>query len=134
MKKPFMDSRAAALLLVTAPALALGHHSITAEFDTSQEISFAGTVTDVEWTNPHIWVYFDVASSQGEVEKWQCEMGAPNRLIRQGWRKEDLPIGTLVQVSGDPARDGSATCNARRVTLPDGRLVFQGDTAKEVSP
>lgn len=122
------------LLLAFVMPQAISHHSITAEFDTSQQISFTGTVREVEWTNPHIWVYFDVLSSEGEVEKWQCEMGAPNRLIRLGWRKDDLPVGSTVEVSGDPARDGTNTCNARRVTLPDGRLVFQGDAAKEISP
>ena len=102
------------------------HHSIVAEFDTGAEVSFRGTVTDVEWFNPHIWVNMDVAAEDGSVQHWTCQMGAPNRLLRRGWRKEHLPPGTVVDVTGSPARDGSHTCTARRVSMEDGRLVFAG--------
>lgn len=99
------------------------HHSFVGEFDTSQEFEVLGTVTKVEWFNPHVWIYLDggktVDGTAVTTESWQCEMGSPNMLLRAGWRKENLPEGTVIRVTGNPARDGSNTCNARFVTLDD---------------
>jgi hypothetical protein len=100
------------------------HHSLVGEFDTSVSFEIRGAITEVEWTNPHIWLYLDVATEDGKVEKWQCEMGSPNQLIRQGWAKEDLPLGTVIRANANPARDGSNTCSTRRITLDDGTPVF----------
>ncbi len=106
------------LLMMTS---AFPHHSFVGEFDTSVEFELLGTVIDVEWFNPHVWIYLDggktVDGSVVTTERWQCEMGSPNMLLRAGWRKEDLPLGTVIRVTGNPARDGSNTCNARFVTL-----------------
>ena len=112
------------LSAVAATAPVFGHHSLVGEFDTSVNFEVRGAITEVEWTNPHIWLYLDVTDDAGNVVKWQCEMGSPNQLIRQGWAKEDLPIGTVIRANANPARDGSNTCSTRRITLDDGTPVF----------
>lgn len=100
------------------------HHSLVGEFDTSVSFDLRGTITKVEWTNPHIWLYLDAARDGGAVEQWECEMGSPNQLVRQGWKKEDLPIGTVIRTQANPARDGSNTCSTRRITMDDGTPIF----------
>jgi hypothetical protein len=105
-------------------ASALAHHSLVGEFDTTVDIEVRGAITKVEWTNPHIWIYLDVTAASGAVEKWECEMGSPNQLIRQGWKKEDLPIGTIIRADANPAREGEHICSTRRITLDDGTPVF----------
>lgn len=100
------------------------HHSLVGEFDTTQQFEVRGTITKVEWTNPHIYLYLDVAKDDGKIDKWQCEMGSPNQLIRLGWKKENLPPGTIIRAQANPARDGSNTCSTRRITLDDGTPVF----------
>jgi hypothetical protein len=100
------------------------HHSLVGEFDTSKDIEVRGAITKLEWTNPHIWIYLDVTAANGSVEKWQCEMGSPNQLIRQGWKKEDLPIGTVIRAAANPAREGEHICSTRKITLDDGTPVF----------
>jgi len=112
----------ASTLLALAPAQA--HHSLVGEFDTSVSFPLRGTITKVEWFNPHIWIYMDVTETSGEVAQWQCEMGSPNQLIRLGWKKEDLPIGTVIRTDANPARDGTNTCSTRAITLDDGTPVF----------
>jgi hypothetical protein len=100
------------------------HHSLVGEFDTAVQFELQGKITDLEWFNPHIWFYMDVTNDAGEVENWQCEMGSPNQLIRLGWAKEDLPIGTVIIARANPARDGTKTCSTRSITLLDGTPVF----------
>ena len=103
------------------------HHSFAAEFDANKPVTLKGTVTRIEWANPHIWVYLDVRNDEG-VQPWQCEGGPPNTLTRNGWTKESLKIGDQVTIDGVLAKDGSKTCNARLVKLPDGRSVFAGSS------
>jgi hypothetical protein len=112
----------ASTLLGFAPAQA--HHSLVGEFDTSTSFPLRGSITKLEWFNPHIWLYLDVTNDKGEVEQWQCEMGSPNQLIRLGWKKDDLPIGTVIRTDANPARDGSNTCSTRAITLDDGTPIF----------
>ena len=100
------------------------HHSLVGEFDTSVDFELRGTITELEWFNPHIWFYMDVVNEKGETVSWQCEMGSPNQLIRAGWSKEDLPPGTVIRAQANPARDGSNTCSTRNITLDDGTPVF----------
>src|SRR5271154_2670330 len=100
------------------------HHSFAAEFDGNKPIVLKGTVTKVDWMNPHIWVYLDVKDDSGAVAHWQCEGGPPNTLTRNGWTKEALKNGDTVTIDGSLAKDGTKTCNARSVKLPDGRSVF----------
>jgi hypothetical protein len=117
----------AALLLAQMPVQA--HHSITGEFDTSVSFALRGTITGLDWANPHLWYYLDVVNEAGETEQWQCTTGAnPNRLIRSGWRKEDLPMGSVVRIErANPARDASKTCIVvGGIAFDDGTPVFSG--------
>ena len=118
-----------AIALFYCQAQAIAHHSIEGEFDTSVEFELRGTLTDIDWANPHIWYYLDVANAAGEVEKWQCSTGAnPNRLVRAGWQKEDLPIGSRIWIArASPARNDDHTCILRgNLALDDGTPVFSG--------
>jgi Family of unknown function (DUF6152) len=122
--------RAAGLLVLIVVALpALAHHSFSAEFDDKTTITLTGAVTKVEWFNPHIWVYLDVKDAEGRPQHWQCEGGAPNSLVRNGWTKNSLKQGDEITIDGYLAKDGSKTCNAKKVTLADGKSVFAGSSA-----
>ena len=113
-------------LVLAAVAPALAHHSFSAEFDNKQPVTLNGVVTKIEWMNPHAWFYFDVKDESGKVAAWQCETGAPIELARKGWKRNDLKVGDQVKVEGFRAKVGGNTCNARSVTLPDGKKVFSG--------
>ena len=121
------------LAVVTAAQLA-AHHSFAAEFDVNKPVTLKGTVTRVEWANPHIWVYLDVKDDQGAVQPWQCEGGPPNTLTRNGWSANSLKPSDAVTIEGVLAKDGSKTCNARMVKLPDGRSVFAGSSGGDNPP
>jgi hypothetical protein len=108
------------------------HHSFSAEFDASKPVTLKGTVTKVDWLNPHIWIYVDVKGESGKLAHWQCEGGAPNSLTRNGWTKNQLKEGDAVTIEGTLAKDASNTCNASRVELPDGRRVFAGSSNPEL--
>lgn len=116
----------AAAFLAAAALPSFAHHSFAAEFDIKQPVTVKGTVTKLEWMNPHAWFYLDVKKDDGTVEHWQCETGAPVELVRRGWRKTDLKVGDEVTVQGLRAKDGTNTLSARMVTLADGRKVFNG--------
>jgi hypothetical protein len=111
-----------AVLLAAAPLAA--HHSAAAEFDQSKIIKLQGTVTKMEWINPHAWLHIDVKGQDGKVEPWDIESAAPNSLLRRGWTKNSLLPGTEIAVSGWLARDGSKTINGREITFKDGRSMF----------
>jgi Family of unknown function (DUF6152) len=105
------------------------HHSFTAEYDSGKIRQFVGTVTKVEWTNPHARFYLDVKDEQGVVTNWNFELGSPLFLRRLGWRSDSVKIGDQVTVEGYLAKDGAKMANARTVSLADGRKVFAGSSA-----
>ena len=118
-----LRATALALLLATGPAL-LAHHSFAAEYDDKAPVKVTGTVTKVEWTNPHIWFFVDVKDAQGKVTNWGFSAGPPGVLQRRGISKNVLKTGDVVVVEGFRARDGSNNASGGRVTFPDGRSVF----------
>lgn len=112
------------LAVLATPALA--HHSFAAEYDVKQPITMTGTVTKVEWLNPHARFYIDVKDKGGKVTNWEFELGSPNSLMRKGWTRNSLKPGDVVTVDGFRAKDGSSLGNARTINLADGRKVFAG--------
>ena len=113
-----------ALLLAIVPAEA--HHAFAAEFDANNPVSLEGTVTKMEWINPHAWIHIAVADPDGTVTDWMIEAGAPNGLIRRGFSRESLLPGTKILVSGYRAKDGAARANGSSITFEDGRKLFVG--------
>jgi Family of unknown function (DUF6152) len=107
----------------------MAHHSFAAEYDANKPVTITGTVTKVEWMNPHARFYVDVKAADGKITNWNFELGAIPVLLKQGWRKDSLKEGDQVTVEGSRAKDGSLSANARRVSLPDGRKVFAGSSA-----
>ena len=111
-------------LLLTAPVFA--HHAVGGEYDATKKVTLKGTVTKVEWTNPHARIYFDVAGPDGKVVNWNVELAARSALTRQGWTSKSVQVGDMVTVEGILARSGVNMINARTVTLADGRNVLSG--------
>ena len=115
--------KARILVVVVAVALFMGgraasaHHSFAAEFDAAKPFKLSGTVTKVEWQNPHTFFYIDVTDEKGKVTNWAMEMGSPNGLSRNGWTRNTMKAGDKVTVEGSLAKDGSPVGNARAVTL-----------------
>jgi len=118
-----------ALLLLVAPASA--HHAFAAEFDAKKPIKLQGTVTKMEWINPHAWIHIDVKKTDGTVEEWMIEAGTPNTLLRRGLTRDSLKKGTEIVVDGYQSKDGSLRANGRDVTLPDGKTLFLGSSAPD---
>ena len=114
------------LLLASVPAIA--HHSFAAEFDAAKPIKLTGSVTKVEWMNPHTYFYIDVKDEKGTVTNWGLEMGSPNGLMRQGWTRNSMKVGDVVTVEGSAAKDGSNIGNARSVSLASGQRLFAGSS------
>ena len=122
---------AAAVLVLLPAASASAHHSFAAEYDAKKPATFTGTVTKVQWTNPHVHFFLDVKDESGTTTAWEFTMGAVNGLFRRGWAKNMLKPGDEVKVDGYLARDGSHLANARLVTLPDGRRMSGGTMPDE---
>src|SRR5246127_2822862 len=104
------------------------HHAFAAEFDANKPVSFKGTITKMEWVNPHTWMHVDVKKPDGTVENWAVEAGTPNVLFRRGFTKESLLPGTEIVIDGYQAKDGSKRANGRNLTLPNGQTVFLGSS------
>jgi DNA/RNA endonuclease YhcR with UshA esterase domain len=113
---------------------AVAHHSFSGEFDVNKPIKLEGTVTRVEWINPHAWIHIDVKRPDGTLESWAIEGGTPNTLMRRGFTKDSLKAGTEIVVDGYLSRDGSRKANGRDVTFTDGRKLFIGSPPGQGGP
>ena len=117
---------AAGLLVATVPVMA--HHAFAAEYDGTKSIKLRGTVTKMEWINPHAWIHLEVKNPDGTVTKWMIEGAAPNALIRRGFNRNSLLPGTELIVEGFLAKDGSNYANGRDMTFTDGKKLFIGSS------
>jgi hypothetical protein len=120
----------AILLSAVAAAVARvsAHHAFSAEFDANRPVKLQGTVTKMDWVNPHAWIYIDVKKADGTVEKWMIEGGTPNAMFRRGFKKDSLLPGTEIVVDGYQAKNGTLRANGRDLRLPDGRTLFVGSS------
>ena len=116
----------AGVLMLARPLRA--HHAFAAEFDAKKPIKLRGTVTKMEWINPHTWIHIDVKGPNGKVQQWMIEGGPPNALYRRGFTRDSLPLGIEIVVEGFRAKDGSMRGNGRDLTFPDGRKLFLGSS------
>jgi hypothetical protein len=133
MRKKFAIALAVTgLLAAAAPAWA--HHAFAAEFDAQKPVKLKGTVTLVEFINPHSWIHIDVKDADGKVTNWMVEGGSPNALIRRGVTKSALPKGVEILVDGYQAKDGSNRANGRDITFADGKKLFVGSSSPDESP
>ena len=122
---------AVAAILVAAGVPASAHHAFAAEFDAKKPIKIRGTVSKMEWINPHAWIHVDVKKDDGTVEEWMIETGTPNTLLRRGFTRESLKAGQEVIVDGYQSKDGSLRANGRDITLPNGQTLFLGSTGTD---
>jgi hypothetical protein len=116
------------LILSFSPGRLFAHHSFQAQFDSNKRMQFVGVVTKIEWTNPHARLYVDAKDRDGAVTNWNFELGSPLQLRRQGWRQDSLKVGDQITIEGYLAKDGSKMASARKITLADGRTVFEGSS------
>ena len=118
----------AGLALLAAAVPLMAHHAFSAEFEANKPVTLKGTVTEMEWINPHAWIHMDVKGPDGKVTSWMVEGGAPNALLRRGFTKNSLPAGVEIVVEGYQAKDGSPRANGRELTFADGKKLFLGST------
>src|SRR5438132_1804519 len=130
MQRRFLVLLAVSFGLSVSAGRALAHHSFAAEYDRAKTITLTGTVTKIEWMNPHVYFYMDVKDPAGKVSNWSLELGNPAGLYRRGWKKEALKIGGTAMVEGSMAKDGSLRVNASTVTL-DGKRLFAGSSGED---
>jgi hypothetical protein len=119
------------LTIAAQPAGVWAHHSFASEFDANQPIALKGTVTKVEFINPHSWIHVEVTGDDGKKAAWEVEGGTPNTLFRKGINDKTLPVGTAIAIEGYRARDGSNRVSGRDITLADGRKVFLSGSAPQ---
>ena len=116
------------LIMAGAAARLSAHHSFAAEFDANKPLTMTGTVTKMEWVNPHVWVHIDVKQPDGKIEQWAFEAGTPSVLFRRGFTRQSLEPGTVIKIDGYQAKDNSHRGNGRDITFPDGKTLFMGSS------
>ena len=127
-----MKTTAAVIVLaILGGAPVWAHHAFAAEFDAKKPVKLRGTVTKMEWINPHAWIHVDVKKEDGTVDEWMVEAGTPNTLLRRGFTRDSLKPGTEIVVDGYQSKDGSLRANGRDVTLPDGKTLFLGSATPD---
>src|SRR5262249_60775897 len=132
MKRILAIGFAAGMLLPAAPLSA--HHAFTAEFDADQPVKLEGTVSRVEWVNPHIWIHIDVKDKDGKSEEWMVEGGTPNTLLRRGLTTNTLKPSMAIVVTGFRAKDGSRRANGKDLSYPDGRRILLANPGSDAPP
>ena len=115
-------------VLISGAGAAVAHHAFAAEFDSTKPVSLQGVVTKMEWINPHSWIHLDVKNADGTVTKWMIEGGTPNTLVRRGFTKDSLKVGTEIRVEGFRAKNGANRANGADLILSDGKRLFLGSS------
>ena len=126
--RPMKVAAGAAMLMAAALPVA-AHHSFSAEFDATKQVTLDGTVVQMEWVNPHSWLTIDVPKADGTVERWRIEGGSPSVLLRLGWNRNSLPTGTRIKVIAFQAKDGALRGSSRDIEFPDGRKMNLGGSS-----
>jgi hypothetical protein len=129
MNRTFLSVVGAAWLLAAAPAAS--HHSFAAEFDVNRPVKLTGTVTKIEWTNPHAWLFIDAKNDNGSVQSWAIELVGINDLLRLGWGRDKVKTGDVINVDGFGAKNGTNTANAASVTLASTGALLWASVAKK---
>ena len=134
MNRPAVFAALTVLALLAAATPIAAHHSFAAEYDRNRTITVTGAVTKLEWTNPHARLYVMGTDETGKMQEWDFELGPPNGLMRNGWRRDSLKAGLNVVVEGFRSKTSTVVANARSVKLPDGRQVLAGSSFNPESP
>jgi hypothetical protein len=121
-------------MLIGAALPLAAHHSFSAEFDATKQVTLEGKVVQMEWVNPHSWLQIDVTKADGAVEHWKIEGGSPSVLLRLGWNRNSLPAGTRIKVVAYQAKDGSLRGSSREIEFPDGRKMDLGGSSNTQEP
>jgi hypothetical protein len=125
---------ASAGMMIAAALPVAAHHSFSAEFDATKQVTLDGKVVQMEWVNPHSWLTIDVTKADGTVERWKIEGGSPSVLLRLGWNRDSLPAGTRIKVTAFQAKDGSLRGSSRDIEFPDGRKMNLGGSSNTEGP
>ena len=128
MKRLVVAATGCGLFLALAAAPLRAHHAFAAEFDAAKPVTMKGTVTRMEWVNPHVWLHMDVKMPNGKIENWAFEAGTPNVLFRRGFTRKSLLPGAVIVIDGYQAKDGSRRANGRDITFADGKKLFMGSS------
>lgn len=131
MHNRLMNMVIGAGVLIAAALPLAAHHSFSAEFDASKQVTLDGTVVEMEWVNPHSWLTIDVPKPDGKVERWKIEGGSPSVLLRLGWNRNSLPKGLKIRVVASQAKDGSLRASSRDIIFPDGRKMDLGGSSTQ---